>query len=161
MSEPLVATSILDSPIGPLEIHASDSGVTAIHFSRAKKPALRKSNHPILRECQKQLQEYFAGKRKQFDLPLDFTGTEFQKKVWLELAKIPFGKTTSYAELARRVGNPKACRAVGQANNKNPIPLVIPCHRVIGKNGDLVGFAGRLDIKKRLLNHECRTAGKI
>lgn len=160
MSKSPAATATLDSPIGPLGIHVSDSGVTGIHFSRAKKPVPQKSSHPILRDCQKQLKEYFAGKRTRFDLPLDLHGTGFQKRVWRELVKIPPGKTISYSELARRIGNPKACRAVGQANNKNPVPLLVPCHRVIGKNGDLVGFAGHLDIKFWLLEHECRIAGK-
>lgn len=150
----------MDSPIGHLEIHASDAGLMAIHFSRAKKTLAKKTTHPVLRHCQKQLGEYFSGKRIHFDLPLELHGTDFQKKVWRELAKIPWGTTISYAELARRIGNPKACRAVGQANNKNPLPIIIPCHRVIGKNGDLVGFAGRLDIKEWLLAHECRTANK-
>lgn len=150
------ATTIVDSPIGPLEIQASDSGVTRIHFLRAKKSSKKNSTHPVLQECQKQLKEYFAGKRTRFDLPLDLNGTEFQKKVWRGLGKIPHGKTISYGELAKRIGNPKACRAVGGANNKNPVPLLVPCHRVIGKNGDLVGFAGRLDIKKWLIAHETR-----
>lgn len=154
MSESPAATATFDSPIGPLEIQVSNSGVMGIHFSRAKKSVQKKSTHPILQECQKQLVEYFSGKSTRFDLPLDLHGTGFQKKVWRELVKIPAGKTISYSELAKRIGNPKACRAVGQANNKNPVPLVIPCHRVIGKNGDLVGFAGRLDIKKWLIAHE-------
>ncbi len=109
---------------------------------------------PLLLQAEKQLSEYFARKRTSFDLPLFVEGTPFQKKVWAELQKIPYGETISYGELARRCGNDKACRAVGMANNKNKIAIIIPCHRVIGSNGKLVGYAGGLDIKSRLLDLE-------
>ena len=108
----------------------------------------------LILEVKKQLEEYFSSKRKVFDLPLNPQGTEFQKKVWQCLTKIPYGKTACYKDIASAVGNPKASRAVGMANNKNPIPIIIPCHRVIGTNGKLVGYAGGLDIKTQLLKIE-------
>jgi len=107
-----------------------------------------------LLETQKQLTEYFAGKRQQFDVPLDFEGTEFQKKVWQALLSIPFGETRSYRDIAEQIGNVKAVRAVGAANGKNPISIIAPCHRVIGMNGKLVGFAGGLGNKDILLKIE-------
>ena len=150
----------ISTPVGTLEILIDNEMVAGIIFKQKKSCSKIKTRHPLLKRCQKQLVEYFSGKRTHFDLPIELEGTPFQKKVWLELIKIPFGTTISYSELARRIGNPKACRAVGQANNKNPIPLIIPCHRVIGKNGDLVGFAGRLDVKKWLLDHERHSSNK-
>jgi methylated-DNA-[protein]-cysteine S-methyltransferase len=101
-----------------------------------------------------QLDAYFEGELTRFDVPMDLKGTDFQQTVWEELAKVPYGVTISYGELAKRIGNPKACRAVGMANGKNPIPIIIPCHRVIGKNGTLTGFGGGLDVKQALLNIE-------
>lgn len=108
----------------------------------------------LIKEANKQLQEYFSGIRKIFDLPLAPIGTEFQKKVWSALLEIPYGKTNSYKEISKIIGNIKACRAVGMANNKNPILILIPCHRVIGTNDKLVGYAGGLDAKEKLLNLE-------
>ena len=102
----------------------------------------------------KQLEEYFAGKRQVFDLPLDMQGTDFQKKVWQSLCDIPYGETRSYKQIAEQIGSPKACRAIGNANNANPISVIVPCHRVIGANGKLVGYAGGLDLKQELLNIE-------
>ncbi|MGN0004937.1 MAG: methylated-DNA--[protein]-cysteine S-methyltransferase [Candidatus Gastranaerophilaceae bacterium] len=101
-----------------------------------------------------EIEEYFDGKRRNFDIPTNPKGTEFQKRVWEELKKIPYGKTESYGKIAKKIGNPKAQRAVGMANNKNPVPIIIPCHRVIGKNGSLTGYAYGLDVKKYLLNIE-------
>ncbi len=109
---------------------------------------------PLIREAAKQLKEYLSGKRKTFDLSLDPEGTPFQKAVWKTLTGIPYGETRTYKDIAERIGNPKACRAVGMANNKNPIAILIPCHRVIGAGGKLVGYAGGLDIKKKLLDLE-------
>lgn len=108
----------------------------------------------VLLETTKQLNEYFAGQRKKFNLPIKLEGTEFMQKVWKELEKIPYGTTATYGEIAKRVGNPKAARAVGMANNKNPIPIIVPCHRVIGANGKLVGYALGLYMKEQLLNIE-------
>jgi methylated-DNA-[protein]-cysteine S-methyltransferase len=110
--------------------------------------------HPILCLAEQQLGEYFAGARKSFDLPLDFAGTPFQKKVWSELLNIPFGQTRTYGQIANAIGKPRAFRAVGAANGKNPISIVAPCHRVIGKDGSLTGFAGGLEAKERLLGIE-------
>jgi methylated-DNA-[protein]-cysteine S-methyltransferase len=115
-------------------------------------------SHPVLLEAEKQLNEYFSGKRKAFDLKLDFAGTEFQKKVWQALLEIPFGETRSYGQIARQLGSPNAVRAVGAANGKNPLSIVAPCHRVIGSNGDLTGFAGGLHTKQFLLGMESRSA---
>jgi methylated-DNA-[protein]-cysteine S-methyltransferase len=109
---------------------------------------------PLLKKANLELEEYFNGSRKLFDLPLAPEGTEFQKKVWSALRKIPYGETRSYKEIAMAVGNPKAFRAVGMANNRNPIPIFIPCHRVIGSNGDLVGYGGGLNLKEKLLKIE-------
>ena len=113
-----------------------------------------KSSSPLLKECSKQLTAYYAGSLKRFDLPLRLHGTEFQKKVWHALQKIPYGETRSYGEIAAAIGNPKACRAVGLANNRNPVAIIVPCHRVIGANGALVGYAGGVWIKKYLLELE-------
>ncbi len=150
----------MQSPIGELRIIGSDRGLAAILWqdhqpSRIPVEATSEdATHPVLIEVERQLSEYFAGERKAFDLKLDFVGTDFQKRVWCELLTIPFGETRSYGEIARRLGNVKATRAVGAANGRNPIPIVAPCHRVIGSSGDLVGFGGGLDVKERLLNLE-------
>jgi methylated-DNA-[protein]-cysteine S-methyltransferase len=109
---------------------------------------------PAVAAAVEQIDAYFAGALTEFSLPLDPAGTDFQRRVWLALADIPYGETESYGELAARVGNPKACRAVGLANGRNPIPLVLPCHRVIGANGSLTGYGGGLELKQRLLDHE-------
>ncbi len=118
-------------------------------------PAAEKET-PLLKEAFRQLQEYADGKRKDFDLPLDPHGTPFMRNVWVELLRIPYGKTASYKEIAERVGKPKACRAVGQANHGNPIAIFIPCHRVIAADGSLGGYGGGLDMKQRLLDLETR-----
>lgn len=147
-------TTYLQTPVGRLQITASNQAVTSVRF--VKKNEKVKSGNPnkITRRCEKQLKEYFAGKRTKFELPLQLDGTEFQKKIWRALLKIPYGKTASYGEIARKTGNANASRAVGGANNKNKIAIVIPCHRVIGADGKLTGYAGGLWRKKWLLNHE-------
>lgn len=148
------------SPIGKLKLVASDKGLSAILWEDDKPGRVRLNiktedkNHPILLLAEKQLSEYFAGKRKEFSLKLNFVGTPFQVKVWRALLKIPFGQTRSYGQIAKQIGNPKACRAVGAANAKNPICIVGPCHRVIGSSGKLVGFAGGLKVKASLLSLE-------
>ena len=144
-----------DTKIGKIGIAEESGAITDLYFSGEEtdsKAILEET--VILKETNKQLQEYFAGKRKVFDLPLAPKGTEFQQKVWQALKEIPFGQTRSYGEIAKRIGQPKASRAVGGANNRNPLPIFIPCHRVIGANGKLVGYAGGLEIKKILLNVE-------
>ena len=148
------------SPVGSLKLVANDTALVAVVWENENPKRLRLAelteqiDHPILLETQKQLTEYFAGTRQQFDLPLDFEGTEFQKKVWQALLTIPFGETRSYRDIAEQIGNVKAVRAVGAANGKNPISIIAPCHRVVGANGKLVGFAGGLDNKEILLKLE-------
>ncbi len=148
------------SPVGALTLVASDKGLTAILWENDDPDRVRLSpltevvGHPVLVAAERQLAEYFAGARKAFDLPLDFQGTDFQKQVWAALLTIPFGETRSYAEIARAIGRPTACRAVGAANGKNPISIVAPCHRVIGADGTLTGFAGGLKAKEYLLGLE-------
>jgi methylated-DNA-[protein]-cysteine S-methyltransferase len=141
------------SPIGDIEIKATDIGISSLYFIDGERDSEIVSCD-FLNEAVDQLREYFDGKRKVFDLKLDIGGTEFQMKVWNNLMEIPFGKTISYFELARRIGNINAIRAVGTANGRNPLSIIIPCHRVIGKNGDLVGYGGGLWRKEWLLNHE-------
>lgn len=140
----------LETPFGPAWASINDNGaVTA--FSLRESEGVGKGHNP---EVARQLEEFFAGKRRTFDFPLAPKGTDFQKRVWAELLKIPFGETISYGELAKRVGNPNASRAVGRANATNPIALIVPCHRVIGTNGKLTGYAGGLDLKDKLLTWE-------
>jgi methylated-DNA-[protein]-cysteine S-methyltransferase len=154
-----VSTTVA-SPVGRLKLIASSDGLAAILWENDRpgrvrlEAAAEDAGHPILRETGRQLREYFAGRRTVFDLELDFAGTEFQKKVWRALLTIPFGETRSYAQIARQIGRPRAVRAVGAANGRNPISIVAPCHRVIGSNGELTGFAGGLDTKERLLRLE-------
>ena len=148
------------SPVGTLKLVANETALVAVLWENENPKRVRlaelveQADHPVLLETQKQLTEYFAGKRQQFDLPLDFEGTEFQQKVWQALLTIPFGETRSYRDIAEQIGNVKAVRAVGAANGKNPISIIAPCHRVVGANGKLVGFAGGLDNKDILLRLE-------
>lgn len=150
----------IDSPVGELKLVASDKGVAAILWENDNPdrvplgPLMVESENPILRETERQLGAYFAGKLKTFTVPLDFKGTAFQRRVWEALLTIPFGETRSYGEIARQNGNPSASRAVGAANGKNPISIIAPCHRVIGSTGELTGFAGGLEAKERLLGLE-------
>ncbi|ENU20472.1 hypothetical protein F994_00698 [Acinetobacter bohemicus ANC 3994] len=150
----------MPSPVGILKLVATENALVAVLWENENPKRVRLAelieqvNHPILLETQKQLREYFAGTRQQFDLPLDFEGTVFQKKVWQALLGIPFGETRSYRDIAEQVGNIKAVRAVGAANGKNPISIIAPCHRVVGVNGKLVGFAGGLNNKEILLGLE-------
>lgn len=150
----------MPSPVGTLTLVASDKGLTAIlwendHEGRVPLGKMTGDTaHPVLVETARQLEEYFTGTRKTFSVPLDFNGTDFQKAVWNALLTIPFGETRSYGEIAVQLGNPKAVRAVGAANGKNPISIIAPCHRVIGSNGKLTGFAGGLEAKALLLRLE-------
>ncbi|EKQ50893.1 MULTISPECIES: methylated-DNA--[protein]-cysteine S-methyltransferase [unclassified Clostridium] len=145
-----------DTKIGRISIEENGTAITEINFINEKleNKTIEKNETELLKAAISQLEEYFEGKRYFFDLPLDPKGTEFQKKVWDALKEIPFGETKSYGEIAKIIGNEKASRAVGMANNRNPIPIIIPCHRVIGANGKLVGYAGGLGIKETLLNIE-------
>ena len=138
-----------------LRLVAGESGIRAIEFHPSgPAPGSRNDSNPMLRALATQLQNYFAGDLRKFDLPLDFQGTDFQKRVWCELETIPYGETRSYAQIAARIGAPTAVRAVGAANGANPIPIVVPCHRVIGSSGRLTGYGGGLPLKKRLLELE-------
>ncbi|HEY4784789.1 MAG TPA: methylated-DNA--[protein]-cysteine S-methyltransferase [Bacteroidales bacterium] len=150
-------TGYYQCPLGLLKIEANETALLSVQFlseevMSSSIPEASKS--AIILETIKQLEEYFEGRREQFDLPLEFVGTEFQQKVWKELTKIPFGKTTSYGRLADNLGSRQLVRAVGNANGKNPIGIIVPCHRVIGNSGDLVGYAGGLWRKQWLLEHE-------
>ena len=148
------------SPMGNLKLVASTDGLAAILWDNEDPRrvrlniVVRDDNHPILLEAARQLQEYFDGRRKAFNLKLDVAGSEFQKTVWRALLTIPFGETRSYAEIAKQIGRPDAVRAVGAANGKNPIAIVMPCHRLLGSRGELAGFAGGLEAKARLLDLE-------
>jgi methylated-DNA-[protein]-cysteine S-methyltransferase len=148
------------TPVGLLKIVATDVALAAILWENDDPkrvrlaPLIEDIDHPVLLLVERQLGEYFDGTRKTFDLPLDFFGTAFQKRVWSELLNIPFGQTRSYSEIAHAIGKPRAFRAVGAANGKNPISIVAPCHRVIGKDGSLTGFAGGLAAKECLLGIE-------
>jgi len=150
----------MPSPVGVLTLVAGDVGLAAVLWENDDPkrvplhPREESADHPVLREAEKQLADYFAGRLRSFDLPLEFHGTEFQKKVWAALTRIPFGETRTYAQIAVEVGSPAAVRAVGAANGRNPISIIAPCHRVIGSNGKLTGFAGGLEAKAYLLGLE-------
>ena len=150
----------LETPVGVLLLAADTSGLREIVFSKNGRPASPRpdwqENTAALRETIRQLRAYFSGELEAFDLPLAPEGTAFQQRVWKQLCEIPYGETISYGELARRIGNAKASRAVGLANGSNPIPIIIPCHRVIGSNGKLTGYGGGLPIKEKLLALEKR-----
>lgn len=158
MTAPLYRTTT-SSPVGDLTLVASDQGLCAVlwpdddrvDFDPEPEPG---ADHPVLVSAARQLDEYFAGQRTSFDLPLDLRGTEFQVEVWRSLAEIPFGETSTYGRQAERIGRPSAVRAVGAANGRNPVSIVLPCHRIVGKDGSLTGFAGGLDAKRFLLDHE-------
>ncbi|HYD17340.1 MAG TPA: methylated-DNA--[protein]-cysteine S-methyltransferase [Patescibacteria group bacterium] len=151
------AHKTVNTPVGKLTLVASEAGLAAILWENDDPRRVRidagpeSGDHPVLQEAERQLGEYFAGTRDAFTLPLDFSGTPFQKKVWQALCNIPFGETRSYADIAAEIGNPKAVRAVGSANRRNPVSIMAPCHRVIGKNGGLTGFAAGLQVKEFLL----------
>ncbi|QQZ41156.1 methylated-DNA--[protein]-cysteine S-methyltransferase [Pseudomonas sp. SK3(2021)] len=148
---------LMNSPVGQLTLVARGTKLAAILWESERENRVRlgplqpADDHPVLLETERQLKEYFAGSRNRFELELDFVGTEFQRKVWQALLTIPFGETRSYSQIAAQVGSPKAVRAVGAANGRNPISIIAPCHRVIGASGSLTGFAGGLQAKQFLL----------
>ncbi len=152
----------LPSPVGNLTLVASTQGLAAVLWEKerpdrvALTPLRHESEDATLKEAERQLREYFAGARTSFDLPLAPEGTEFQKRVWLELEKIPYGETRSYSQIAANLEHPKAVRAVGAANGRNPLSIIVPCHRVIGSSGRLTGFAGGLEAKAFLIQLEAR-----
>ncbi len=154
--------SIIKSLVGDLILVADASALTGLYFEGCQHvPAASKgwtlnAQHPVLEKTAKQLKEYFEGKRTSFSLPLRLAGTDFQEKIWQQIARIPYGKKISYSELAKRAGAPQAIRAAGTATGQNPVSIIIPCHRVMGKNGRLCGFAGGLERKRLLLELEKR-----
>ncbi len=147
----MTRNAFITSPLGTINISATDEGITSVLFTDESGIS---DNHPHLRQAIAQLDEYFTNKRNTFDLPLAPEGTDFQKRVWNELLAIPFGKTTTYLTMAKRLGDEKVIRAAASANGKNPIAIIIPCHRVIGSDGKLTGYAGGLWRKEWLLKHE-------
>jgi methylated-DNA-[protein]-cysteine S-methyltransferase len=156
--------SKIDSPAGPLIFVVSDRGLMLLEFDRGafprKKPdAIWNESESATRPYVREVEEYFAGERRDFTFPLDLRGTDFQLKCWRALLEIPYGETRTYADIARAVGQPRGFRAVGLANNRNPIAIVVPCHRVIASDGTLCGYGGGLDIKQKLLELEARSSG--
>jgi len=144
-----------DTPVGKIGIAEEEGAVVRLLFPHEKaEPHYVEKETPLLKKAAKQVAEYFAGKRKVFDLPLKLKGTDFQVSCWNALLTVPYGKTVSYQHIAEKVGSPKGFRAVGGANHNNPIPLIVPCHRIIGKDGSLVGFGGGLPLKRYLLDLE-------
>jgi methylated-DNA-[protein]-cysteine S-methyltransferase len=151
----------LETPVGRLTVVAGDRGLRAVVFSGEAPPnGAVEGDHPLLAAVETQLAEYFAGGRTGFEVPLDLVGTDFQRRAWLALAAIPYGTTVSYGEQARRLGRPGAARAVGAANGRNPVSIVLPCHRVVGADGGLTGYGGGLDAKRALLEHEARVLAR-
>ena len=155
----MIYHTYIDSPVGTIEISGDDDFVSTVVFVNEAKQDSQLLPR-VIRDCRKQLQEYFAGTRKEFSLKLSQAGTDFQRQVWDELCNIPYGKTISYLQLAKKLGDPKSIRAVGTANGRNNLAIIVPCHRVIGTNGTLVGYAGGLDKKKRLLDFEASMTGQ-
>lgn len=161
-----VSCGIYESPIGRLKIFCTQDGVKSVGFQREEAKAERMTESPspkseqMLDKTREELKEYFEGKRSTFSVPCVMEGTEFQKKVWKALQEIPYGETRSYQEIAVQIGNPKAYRAVGMANHRNPIAILVPCHRVVGSDGKLTGYAGGLDKKEKLLALEQQMHGK-
>ena len=162
MNPDIIHYDEMDSPVGTLRLVADRRGLREIRFERERHPKPAHAgwvrDAAPLRSARAQLEEYFAGVRKDFELPLHAVGTAFQLEVWEELRRIPYGATISYGELARRIGKPQAMRAVGAANGRNPLPIVVPCHRVIGADGSLTGFGGGLPTKRHLLALEAQVA---
>ena len=154
MEEQKIYGEIYESPVGALTILAEKKGIRAIKFGEDEEVKSTGKANEMTRWAVKELEEYFKGKRKEFTVPCRPEGTDFQKRVWEALTRIPYGETRTYKEIAAEAGNPKASRAVGMANNKNPVPIIIPCHRVVGSDGRLTGYAGGLGVKEFLLNLE-------
>ncbi len=149
--------SYFESPIGIVEIVADKNNLRAVKFID-ELPEETKKGNKITISARKQLKEYFSGKRKKFDIPFEFKGSKFQNEVWKALTKIPYGSVVTYQDIAKLTGNEKAVRAVGSANGKNPIPIIVPCHRVIAKNGKLSGYAGGVERKEWLIEHEAKNS---
>ena len=164
-----IQQAIFNSPIGKLIIETTNENIAAVLFTHTLKrppmadetPAAASREHPLIKKCMQQLQEYFDGKRTDFDLPLQQEGSAFQQSVWAVLNDIPYGRTVSYLELSKRIGNARAIRAVGITNGKNAISIIVPCHRVIGSNGSLTGYGGGLWRKQWLPEHEAKFANGV
>ena len=148
----MVKKYVYNTIIGPIEIVEEDGYIVRLDFRIDEKIDTEETS--LIKETYKQIEEYLLGNRKKFIVPIKLKGTEFQKKVWNALLEIPYGETMSYKKIAEKIGNPKACRAVGMANHNNPVAIIVPCHRVIGSNRKLVGYAGGLDVKQKLLEIE-------
>jgi methylated-DNA-[protein]-cysteine S-methyltransferase len=159
VEKPVIYTYV-DTPIGALLVAGDADGIVEIHFAGAKPKSDWRREDDSLEDAASQLHAYFDGQLRAFDLPLKTDGTEFQQTVWRALREIPYGETTTYSTIAKQIGKPAAVRAVGAANGANPIPIVIPCHRVIGASGSMTGFGGGIDVKKRLLALEARVTGR-
>ena len=155
-----MALTVFDSPVGILALQAEDGAITKRYLPGGALPDGGEEESALLRQGREQVLEYLSGKRRTFDLPLAPAGTPFQRSVWRALLAIPYGETRSYRDIALAVGRPRAVRAVGQANHHNPIPILIPCHRVVGADGTLTGYAGGLALKEKLLRLEAGAAGK-
>lgn len=155
--------AVTDSPVGPLTIVLTERGLCGLYMKRTKRPLSGEITGPrddgVATEIVTQLGEYFRGERREFDLPLDLQGTDFQRSVWDLLLQIPYGERATYGELAERLGDPRTVRAVGAANGSNPVSIVVPCHRVVGGDGSLTGYAGGVERKRFLLDLEARVAG--
>ena len=151
--------SYLKSPIGEIKITADENSVNSILFVFNDTEMEEENINDVLTQCKKELSEYFSGKRKDFEVPITQSGTSFQQRVWSELLKIPYGETVSYNFIAESLGDKKSIRAVGASNGKNQVSIIVPCHRVIGSNGSLTGYAGELWRKKWLLNHKKEFSG--
>jgi methylated-DNA-[protein]-cysteine S-methyltransferase len=148
----------LSTPVGPLTLEGDDNFLTRLGFGSPDSP---QGDARAVGAAAIQLEQYFAGERTEFDLDVDLQGTPFERRVWAEVRAIPFGETATYAEIARRVGSPSACRAVGRANGRNPIAVIVPCHRVVGSDGSLTGYAGGIEMKRALLDLEHRYSGGL
>jgi methylated-DNA-[protein]-cysteine S-methyltransferase len=149
---------VVESPIGPLRLVANDDALVAIEFDATPEPT--SPPHPILDWAERELAEYFGGTRRTFTVKLAPVGTTFQQRVWDALLRVPYGKLESYGAVARAIGSPAAVRAVGAANGRNPIPIIVPCHRIVGSNGDLTGYGGGMAKKQWLLGHEGTGLGR-
>jgi methylated-DNA-[protein]-cysteine S-methyltransferase len=145
----------LSTPVGPLVLEGDDARLTRLGFGAAVAP---QGDAASVASAAVQIEQYFAGERTEFDLDVELAGTEFERRVWAEVRAIPYGSTATYAEIARRVGRPSACRAVGRANGRNPIAVIVPCHRVVGSDGSLTGYAGGIEMKRALLDLERHAA---
>lgn len=145
---------MFESPVGMIALAAQDGALVRLYLPNTPTPRLMPHKTPLMERAEEQLMEYFRGERKEFDLPVAPEGTPFQKRVWQALEEIPYGQVCSYGDIARRIDCPKGFRAVGMANNRNPLPILLPCHRVLGSRGQLVGYTGGLELKRQLLELE-------